>query len=367
MKKISFIFLLSIVFLLNSCIKEELPNCEADILTINIDKSLLKYPPIINNSDIVCYVKTETDLTNLAPTFTITEGAKILPESGTQRDFTSPQKYTVTSEDKNWQKTYTISIISSDITREYHFDHYEIKEGKYAEIYEVDTDGNKNMVWASGNIGFSFVAGSLPPESYPTSSYPDGFMNRAVKLLTCSTGAFGMANHTPIAAGNLFMGEFELDISNPLKSTHFGMPITYEPYLLKGHYKYTSGEIFKRYTDENGNYINDGEILDRKDSCSVYAVFYETDENTPFLDGTNVLTHPNILSLAQVQNMGETEDWTDFEARFVMKEGKIIDKQKLQDGKYHLSIVFSSSKDGNLYNGAIGSTLLVDEVEVILR
>ncbi len=367
MKKINFLILFCIAFLLNSCIKKEAPNCEADILSINIDKELLKRPPIITNRDVICYVKGETDLTTLAPTFVITDGAKISPESGTQRDFTTPQQYTVSSEDGNWQKMYVVNIISSDLTKKYHFDNFEIKEEKYAEIYEVDTNGNKNMVWASGNNGFMFVAGNLPAEEYPTSSFSEGFINRAAKLLTCSTGPMGEANHTPLAAGSLFMGEFQLDFAEPLKSTHFGMSITQEPKVLRGYYKYKSGDVFKRYTDENGNYIDGGEVLDRKDSCSIYAVFFETDQNTTYLDGTNVLTHPNIVSIAQLQNSNEAEYWTIFEIPFVTKNGKTIDKQKLKNGGYSLTIVFSSSKDGDLYNGAIGSVLLVDEVELISK
>jgi hypothetical protein len=31
----------------------------------------------------------------------------------------------------------------------------------------------------------------------------------------------------------------------------------------------------------------------------------------------------------------------------------------------HISVVFSSSKDGDLFTGAVGSTLLVDDVELV--
>ena len=45
--------------------------------------------------------------------------------------------------------------------------------------------------------------------------------------------------------------------------------------------------------------------------------------------------------------------------------GKFIDKEKLKDGKYNVAIVFTSSLEGAYFNGAIGSTLLIDEVELI--
>ncbi|PID88896.1 MAG: hypothetical protein CSB02_00310 [Bacteroidia bacterium] len=50
-----------------------------------------------------------------------------------------------------------------------------------------------------------------------------------------------------------------------------------------------------------------------------------------------------------------------------MREGKAIDQQKLKEGKYNLTIVLTSSKDGQLYNGAIGSTLFVDEIELVTQ
>ncbi len=357
--------ILLVVFLLNACIKEEAPNKEADILALNITSEILKRPPVISNSEVVSYLKAGVSPQSLAPTFVITEGARLVPQSGTERDFTTPQVYTVYSEDRQWQKNYKITFITSGTVKQYHFDNYELKDNKYQELYELDSLGQKSVIWASGNSGFSFTAGNASASEYPTSIAENGFVNSCSKLTTCSTGALGEMFGSPIASGNLFMGVFDLDISNPLKSTHFGMPINYTPKSLRGHYKYKSGDVFKRYTDENGNKIIQGEVLDRKDSCAIYAVFYETSEDTPHLDGTNVLTHPNIISVAQLKQAEETETWTSFDIPFVMKPDKSIDFDKLQEGAYNLTIVFSSSKDGNLYNGAIGSTLYVDEVELV--
>ncbi len=362
---VNIVSILLIILSLNACIKEEALNEEADILTMNIDVKILKRAPVISNNEIVCYLKAGASPKFLAPTFTITEGAEISPKSGTVRDFSKPQIYTVYSEDRQWHKSYKITFITSGTLKHYHFDNYELKDNKYHELYEEDSLGEKSVIWASGNSGFSFTAGEATPLEYPTSLAEEGFQNHSVKLTTCSTGALGEMFGSPIAAGSLFMGVFELDVSNPLKSTHFGMSVDYIPVSLKGHYKYKSGEVFKRYTDENGNHIMQGEVLDRRDSCAIYAVFYETSEETYYLNGTNILTHPNIISVAQLKQTIETEEWTSFDIPFVMKEGKTIDAEKLREGGYNLSIVFSSSKNGDLYNGAIGSTLFVDEVELV--
>ena len=46
-------------------------------------------------------------------------------------------------------------------------------------------------------------------------------------------------------------------------------------------------------------------------------------------------------------------------------KGRVIDDTKLKNGAYKLGIVFSSSVDGAYFKGAVGSTLYVDEVELI--
>jgi hypothetical protein len=45
-------------------------------------------------------------------------------------------------------------------------------------------------------------------------------------------------------------------------------------------------------------------------------------------------------------------------------EGKDADNKEVADNKFNLALVFSSSKDGAKFEGAIGSTLYVDEVEI---
>ena len=45
-------------------------------------------------------------------------------------------------------------------------------------------------------------------------------------------------------------------------------------------------------------------------------------------------------------------------------EGKEVDADKLKAGRYSLAIVLSSSIDGGKFNGAVGSTLYVDEMNL---
>ena len=67
----------------------------------------------ISGANITVTVPYATPITALAPTYTVSSGASGNPVSGTARDFTSPQSYTITGSDSTTQ-TYTVAISMSD-------------------------------------------------------------------------------------------------------------------------------------------------------------------------------------------------------------------------------------------------------------
>lgn len=358
--------LLSITFM--SCIRDEAPNAEADILACTAPADILIREPIIENNKVTLMVRKDVDLTRQSPGFSLTQGATISPASGTERDFTTPQFYTVTSEDRTWKKEYQVTYIIAEISTEYHFENVDsVVERRYTYdvLYDVDATGGNRIDWASGNSGFAFTGmGTKDRTSFPTSSIDEGKEGKGVRLVTKSTGFFGSSIGMPIAAGNLFMGTFDVlsALTDALKATRLGMPFHHVPTNLKGYFKYKAGETFQ----ENGQPSD----KDKKDTWDVYAVFYEVTDGVSYLDGTIVedgYTHPNIVSVALLADSLriETDEWTEFDIPFVMKPGKTVDEDKLKDGGYNVSIVFSSSKEGNLFRGAPGSTLLIDEVELL--
>ncbi len=66
----------------------------------------------ISGTNISIYVPDGTDVTALTPTFTMSTGATCDKDNGgpTTYDFTSPQTYTVTSQDLSTTKTYTAAV-----------------------------------------------------------------------------------------------------------------------------------------------------------------------------------------------------------------------------------------------------------------
>lgn len=343
-----------------SCIKDELPNAEADILSCTVDSEILKKDPIIQNDRIQIFVKSFVDLTSQAPVFTLTPGATIQPESGTILDFTNPQFYTVTSQDGHHQKTYEVQYITSAIGSKYSFEHVRTENNKYDVFYEINQENQNIMDWASGNSAFSLTGTANNANDYPTAQLAEGKKGQGVQLITRSTGNLGATMGKPLAAGNLFMGEFDLasSIINPLKSLHLGVPVNFVPYAVKGFFKYKAGDIYKE-----GNIANPN----KKDSWDCYALFFETDSTLKYLDGTNKFTHKNIIAIARISEEAriESENWVSFHIPFVYNNNFKIDEQKMEDGKYSIALVFTSSIDGDAFYGAEGSTLLIDEIEII--
>jgi hypothetical protein len=362
------LFMTAGLFCLNSCIKDEALNTEADITSCVVDDGILLRNPIITNENVTLYVKDSVDITRQNPKFTVTEGATISPESGTTLNFSTPQKYTVTSQDGNWKKTYTIEYAYSNLETEYHFEnmkYYEYTEEEgtnpkqfFHIFYDKSVEG-QTLDWGSGNAGFMITNSNVPATDYPTFQDNDGYIGKCVKMITRSTGALGAMFGAPIAAGNLFIGTFEIDMTNMAKSTHFGVPFKHEPTELVGYYKYKAGD---KFTDAKGN-----EITGKKDSFDLYAVLFEVTDDVQYLDGTNSLTSPNIISMARISDKKETDTWTRFALPFIMKDGKSIDRDKLNNGKYNIAIIMSSSTEGATFYGAVGSTLCVDEMQLFYK
>lgn len=353
-----------------SCVRDEPLNAECDILAVTLPDDVLNRLPQIENNKITLIVKKGVSVMALAPEFELTPGATIDPPSGTVRNFIMPQTYTVTSESGEWSKTYTVTAQRSNtINLEYSFEHVRLQGALgettfYDVFYEVGPAGTETLTWASANQAFALTLQGTTPESYPTYQAEDGVKGKCVALVTRSTGGFGGRVGKPMAAGSLFIGKFDASnaLQKPLESTHFGTPFEKIPSMLSGYYKYIPGPTYSE-PDENGKLVP---VPGKTDIFNIYAVMFETGDGVEWLDGTNVLApdNPNIISTAVIDNRRATDEWTEFSIPFVTRPGKTIDPEKLRNGVYSITVVMSSSEDGDYFRGAIGSMLMVDELQV---
>ena len=353
-----------------SCIKDEAPNSEADIIACTIEGDILNRLPIIGNDEITLYIKDGAAITNVVPKFTMTEGATISPAEGTSCDFTKSQHYIfkVTSQDKKWTKEYTLKVLPP-INTDYSFENVHTKElpdnrGSYYIFYEQFINKNEIFSWASGNEGYAFtgVEDIKDKDKYPTTQDSQGYIGKCLKLQTKNTGTLGATVGMPLAAGNLFLGSFSVNLADVLSATRFGVPFTHIPTSLKGWYKYTPGPTFYKLNDKKKLEEVPGKI----DRCDIYAVFYEVNPGQETLTGHNILDgekNPNIISVARIDKAVETS-WTPFNLKFETIKDRKVEETKLSEGKYNLAVVFSSSIDGAYFEGAPGSTLWIDEVSI---
>ena len=380
---------------LGACIQSEPLNAEADITACKIlnakglPETNIKGNIIINNAQVLAQANPKIDLTNLALQVTLTEGASISPDPSKVMDYSQTRKFTVTSQDGNWHKEYSVIIDTFDLPFQYDFEHYELNEtGKYQVFFE-ETQGTalfKQYIWASGNSGFALTGVGRNPQEYPTVSIENGIDgSRAIKLETKSTGQFGETVKMPIAAGNLFLGSFDVNnaVQKPLKATLFGLPFGKKPLKFKGYYKYVPGTQSFKAKDKNGNTVT---ISRQEDEGDIYAVLYEAAGlDGKVLDGNNVLTSKNIVALARVE-VEKTDRYIEFETSFKYGERKEISwpqfiyrdpsddgtgkylrfsEEKMKNYEYNLAVVFTSSKYGAYFAGSVGSTLCIDKVEIV--
>lgn len=374
-----------------SCIQDEPLNAEADIVAVTFDRD--NRDVLLNTNDTIISVGTDpasnnievlvmpsSDLKQVAPTFILSEGAKIIHDetgidgNGLTLDFTEPQQYTVVSQDGNYRKYYTLSLKQPLAITEFKFESFEFigNSKQYINYYEFDSTGGRCNIWATANAGYAMCGLS----DFPTQRYDRGQSGNGVRLRTETTGGFGTMTNPPmpIAAGSLFIGRFDAlsAVSSPRTATLFGMPFDKTPKAFTGYYMFKPGETM---TDDSGAVIEG-----RTDRPDFYVVMYENYDivdgrrQSVMLDGNNVLTHKNIVGLARIKEQDivnltdeqiERGEWQYFDIPFELRDGKQIDPERLANYGYNVAIVISSSVDGAYFRGAVGSTLYVDTFKII--
>ena len=377
MKFISHFALLAVcTALFSACFQDEPLNSECDIeeakVTVENMEDVFFNPTDARfsvpstDSVIVFHVRTKADLTRLAPEFKLTEGATISPQSGSMHDFSAGSVvYTVTSQDGLWHRTYrvsfqkTVQYVAEEL--KFDFENYALDPngGKYYFWKEDLLDGGLGKSWTSGNLGFSLSRGDATPEEYPTTPMETAYEGKGVRLTTRSTGTLGAMVGKRLAAGNLFLGAFDLAsaLTNTLKATRFGVPFTAKPLRLTGYYTYIPGT---KYQDAAGN-----EVQGTTDTGAIYAVLYRNHDSNGaaiYLYGDDVLSSQQIVAVADIGAVKAAKEWTLFDIPFEYKAE--LDPALLAARGYSLTIVFSSSSSGAEFKGAIGSTMCVDKVSL---
>ena len=277
---------------------------------------------------------------------------------------------------------YVVQAEDPNVTAKYHLYMETIPFAQDSYTFTEWTDNDPNG-WANSNGAASLIPmmgaylwpkdaeGNAKP--LPVTQSSPGVARVASRMTTGKLlGALGFI--PAVTAGTLFLGEFEINLQNTLKSTKFGLPFggTAFPKTLEVNWSYQAGAkyyVTNGAKDADGVFqpvANDDEnktLMTLKpdapaDKGSVVAVIFEvSDYSTDFLDGTNVKTASNIAAIAGLEKSTNTTMMTET-AQF--QALKSFDASK----KYKLAIVFSSSSKGDNFEGGEDSELFVKSVKL---
>jgi hypothetical protein len=341
---------LFILLTLSSCKKEQL---SSDTTILNYSVTNLSRPGLIldeiyidkSNHIISLLALNAIPVDSLPLSFTATlalaAGATSMPVSGGTITLSSKdeaEKYTISAE--NGSKVDYYVVLRDNQIPNSGFEDWYTASGLNGITYQEPGKLAATSVWATANSGTSIynVYGTVPVVN-------DG--NTVVQITT------GVTTLVPITAGTIFTGKFDVNgaLNNPTdpkKATFFGIPFSLRPSGIKFKYAFHPGSRYIRATLNNPANIFAGFTVTDiagEDSCTAYAIL-ET------RDGANVLE----VGRADTA-MGDLQD--------VMKEILLPITYTSEEKPTHISIVFSSSKGGEQYTGAVGSTLTIDDLELI--
>lgn len=345
---------------------------EAEILKITFDPEKSEANALVKNVEqnktvfslFVDGAITEEQKAQLIPTIEISEGAKISPESDKAQDFNKDVVYTVTSEDGIKTNKFTVRIAKTSAF----FDFEEWIEDKNdyftGTLYKPAPEG----VWGTSNGGAALLEGFTGVYSNVTETEDAKNGKFAARMETLDSKGkeifFGF--YSPkITPASLFTGVFDLDMLNTLNSTKFGINIDKKPLKIKGYYKYTAGKDYYLCPNPKEEYQTAYIDNDKKDECSIAAYVYEynqadeeSEKYSSYLTGENIKTSDKIIARKEFASGSQTE-YVEFTLELDYT------KEFSKDKTYRLAIVMTSSKDGDVFSGAPGSTLYVDDVEII--
>ena len=303
--------------------------------------------PVINADSTITFSVADTttveQLQSLTPVVEVSAGATYTASGS---DYMTGVAITVLSEDGRKTGTYIVRVAATTGTLRYEFEEW-ASMGRYEDLTEEGL--------ATSNPGGAFIS------KYPVvkdEGYEGGYSAKMITLDTSEMAAILPTLAPAVTTGSVFTGIFSLNIGDQLASTQFGIAYDKMPITMKGVYKYQAGTNFIDGSDRYNIIKDTGEI----DEGSIIGVLYEaTDEN-----GNEVILNGNTIGSSEYRvavasfYCSDQAEWTEFNVNFEMLEGKTYDPNKT----YKLAVVCSSSKEGNLFRGAVNSSLWVDNIEV---
>ena len=198
--------------------------------------------------------------------------------------------------------------------------------------------------WGTGNPGAASFIGNLTTET------SDAVSGSAARLESKWAAI-------KLGAGNMFTGDFTLDGLNGL--LHFGRPFSSYPSALRLYYKYTSASI-NRINSDAPSYME--AFRGKPDTCQIYIALSDKSEPYEIRNNPNNRhlfnkNDANIIAYGEYQS-GETP--SSYQQITIPLEYRATNRTPR-----YIIIVCAASKYGDYYVGGEGSTLFIDEMELV--
>lgn len=213
--------------------------------------------------------------------------------------------------------------------------------------------------WDSSNPGTTTGAGALvnknPTQGNSNIVHTPG--GKSAELKSQYASAFGIGK---FAAASLYTGKFNSLVGTNGAKIDFGQEFASRPTALHGWFRYTNGKIDYR----GGNTPEGVAEIGTDDLCSIYMALAKAPHQ---LDNTDTSTFfdfendPNIIAYGQLPDaeaVSTNNEWKEFTVTMTYKD-------LTPQIQYYLIIVCSSSKYGDYFTGSTGSTMYIDDLELI--
>lgn len=374
---------------LSACSGGDLANIEVDITDVQTAggvEGLVKKD--IQENKVVVYVDTtKVNMSNMTLNYAVSEDATweyVVPNSKqsttgddinadhydatgkTATDYTQPVYIRVTAgrgtdpnTNKTWCKVWKITTqaLTDNMPTKFSFDNWETPSNcAYQMPYDVmEVNGEKKALrmWDStcGSLTpvWSYVYGpNLNYTNYGSQPTDDAVKGKALKLVTSD---ISWADPTkPFVAGCVFLGTFKGEIGDDQLKTQVGQPFNKRPKTLKFYYKYAPQMVASTGKEDTG---------------FIRAVLFKTDSNVPYLTGYNIKDNAfsNCVAYAEFDPSGTVSSYEQKEIPFTYTQE--VSDENLKNWQYSIAIYFASSLGGFNYSGAGGTTMWIDEMEVV--
>lgn len=213
--------------------------------------------------------------------------------------------------------------------------------------------------WDSSNPGTTTGAGALvnknPTQGNSNIVHTPG--GKSAELKSQYASAFGIGK---FAAASLYTGKFNSLVGTNGAKIDFGQEFTSRPTALHGWFRYTNGKIDYR----GGNTPEGVAEIGTDDLCSIYMALAKAPHQ---LDNTKTSTFfdfendDNIIAYGQLPDaeaVSTNNEWKEFTVTMTYKD-------LTPQTQYYLIIVCSSSKYGDYFTGSTGSTMYIDDLELV--